>query len=240
MKNYLQIGGLVLFIAAIGIGIAIWQPWKINSRTIQTVGEGKVKDTPDVAKIYGSIEIKKATADEAKTAALTTITSIIDAVKATGVADKDIVTDNVSTYPNTQYNNGATTTDGYYGRASITITVREIAKGASIVDLVTKNGGTGVSGPNLTFSDEKYEILKAEAQKAAVESAHKKADLLAETGGAKIGKVISIVEEGYSPNQPIYAKDLVSSSAEGTSTTNPIQAGESEVTANVSVTFGLR
>lgn len=227
----------MLFIAAIGIGIAIWQPWKINSRTIQTVGEGKVKDTPDVAKIQGSVEVKKPTADEAQNAATDTIVKIIDAVKGAGIEDKDIITDSVSTYPNTQYNNGVTTTEGYTGSASITVTVRDISKGAAIVDLITKNGGTGVSGPNLTFSDEKYEILKAKAQKAAVESAKAKADLLAVTGDAKLGKVISIVEDSYSPNQPMYVSSMI---AKEDSTTNPIQAGESEVTANVSVTFGLR
>ncbi|MEI6499222.1 MAG: SIMPL domain-containing protein [bacterium] len=239
MKNLWQIGLMIIFITAIGIGIAIWQPWKINSRTVQTVGEGKIKSTPDVSKIQGSVEVKKPTADEAKTASMDTMSKIVDAVKAAGVEEKDILTDSVSTSPNMNYLNGITSSDGYTGRISITVTVRDLTKATSIVDLITKNGGTGIYGPNLTFSDEKYNDLKQQAQTAAIVDARAKADLMAKAGDSEVGKVINIAEGNYSPNQPIYAMDSISSSAKE-SVSSPIQAGESEVTASVSVTFGLK
>jgi uncharacterized protein YggE len=239
MKNLWQIGVIIVFIAAIGVGVAIWQPWKINSRTVQTVGEGKVKAAPDVAKIQGSVETKKSTADEAQTVAMSTMSKIVDAVKLVGIEEKDIVTDTVSTYPNSTYTNGVSSTDGYTGRVSVTVTVRDLTKATAIVDLVTKNGGTGVYGPSLTFSDEKYADLKNQARTAAVVDAREKADLMAVAGDSKVGKVINIAEGNYSSNQPVYAMDMVSSSAKD-SVSSPIQAGESEVIASVSVTFGLK
>jgi len=240
MKNLWQIGLIIVFIAAIGVGVAIWQPWKINSRTVQTVGEGKVKAAPDVAKIQGSVETKKTTADEAKSVTMSTMSKIVDAVKLAGVEEKDIVTDTVSTSPNMNYTNGTSTTDGYIGRVSITVTVRDLTKADSIVDLVTKNGGTGVYGPSLTFSDEKYADLKQQAQTAAVVDARAKADLMAKAGGSKVGKVVNIAEGNYSSNQPYCASDMVSSTSTGGGSSSAIQPGESEVTASVSVTFGLK
>lgn len=240
MKNLWQIGLIIIFVAAIGIGVAIWQPWKINSRTVQTVGEGKIKATPDVAKIQGSVEVKKTTADEAKTVTMSTMSKIVDAVKLAGIEEKDIVTDNVSTSPNMTYINNTSSTDGYIGRISITVTVRDLTKATSIVDLITKNGGTGIYGPSLTFSDEKYADLKQQAQTAAVVDARSKADLMAKAGGSKVGKVVNIAEGNYSSNQPIYASDMMLSTATGGGSSSAIQAGESEVTASVSVTFGLK
>lgn len=242
MRNnyFLQIIVLILLAAGIGIGISVWQPWKTSNRTIEVNGEGKIKSAPDVAQISGGVEVKKPTANDAQTVATDTLNKILAAVKEKGIEDKDIKTENITTGPNYEYSSSSMQTNGYISRASITITIRDISKGQEIVDLVTKNGGTNVYGPNLTFSDEKLEELKNQARDIAVGKAKAKADQLAKSTNARVGKIISISESSSSGGTviPYLASDVaVSSTKESSSTILP---GESEVTVLVSATYALK
>ena len=239
MKNFLQIATLIVLVAAIGIGVSIWQPWKTASRTIQTNGEGKVKAAPDVAQVSGGVEIKKSTANEAQTIANNTIIKIITAVKGKGVEEKDIKTENISTNPNYDYSSNKMEIDGYISRATITVTIRDITKSQGIIDLVTQNGGTNVSGPSLTFSDQKLEELKGQARDKAVTNAKEKAGQLAKASSAKVGKVVTISESSASSGGVIpYLYETTADSAKDISST--ILPGESEIIVNISATFSIK
>jgi len=237
--KFLQTLALIVVIAAIGIGVSIWQPWRNSARTITINGQGKIKSVPDVAKIQGGVEIKKNSANEAQTETSTKISKIIDQVKTKGIEEKDIKTDQVSAYPNYDYNNGANTIDGYIARTTITVTIRDISKGQEMLDLMTANGATSISGPNLTFSDEKMVELKKQAQEAAVQDARKRADDLAKAGNTKIGKVITITENYVSEGNPIPYLTLDAKSVES-SRINSISPGEDEITAQITITYSLR
>jgi uncharacterized protein YggE len=239
MKSFWQIVILILLVAAIGVGVAVWQPWKSTNRTIQTSGEGKIKASPDVAQITGGVQIKKSTADEAQTTASQTINTIVAAVKAAGIADKDIQTQSITTNPNYNYNNGNNTIDGYMAQSTITITVRDLSHGQDIADLVTKNGGTNVYGPSLTFSNEKMAQLKNQARAQAMIDAKNKADQLAQLSNAKLGKVVNVSESNFNGGivqpYPLMATDSAKSVSGGA-----IMPGENEVTLDINVTFSLK
>jgi uncharacterized protein YggE len=239
MKNFWQIVILILLVTGIGVGIAAWQPWKSSDRTIQTSGEGKVNASPDVAQVTGGVEIKKPTADAAQTTANQTINTIIRAVKAAGIADKDIQTQSITTNPSYDYSNGNNTIDGYIAQSTITITIHDLTHGQDIVALVTQNGGTNVSGPNLTFSDEKMTQLKNQARVQAMNDAKNKADQLALLSNAKLGKVINVSESNFNGGiiqpYPVMASGAAKSVSGGV-----IMPGENEVTLDVNVTFALR
>ncbi|MCX6808869.1 MAG: SIMPL domain-containing protein [Candidatus Berkelbacteria bacterium] len=239
--KFWQIIAIILLVSLIGIGVSLWQPWKTYSRTIETSGDGKVSSAPDVARITASVLVNKSTANEAQTEATTKADSIIKAVKDKGIADKDIQTQQISASPNTTYKNGESTTNGYNGQATIIVNVRDITKGQDIVNTITALGSTSVYGPNLTFSDEKLETLKAQARDAAVSNALVKATDLAKASKSKVGKVITITDTGSNSggSNPIYW-GAVAATDTNISSANSIAPGENEVTASVNVTFGLK
>ncbi len=238
--KFWQILVLIAFVAAIGVGVAVWQPWKISSRQISVSAEGKVKGVPDISKITAGVELTKSTATEAQKEATSLLDKIIKAAKDKGIEDKDIRTDDISTSP--QYDYDANKTIGFYGRGMVTITVREIAKAQEILDALISAGATSVYGPQLTFSDEKLKTLETQAREEAVKNAKTKADKLAAAGGAKVGKVITIEEQ---PSGGIYYPMFATESAGDLKTAaggvgSAIEPGENDISITVSVKYGLK
>lgn len=235
--KFWQIIVVILLISVIGVGVSVWQPWKVSQRNITVAGEGKVKSTPDVAKIQGGVETKKPTSTEAQKETTEKISKIIDVIKEKNIADKDIKTSEISAYPNYEYTNEKSTINGYVARTTIEVTIRDIDKGQEILNVMTENGVTNLYGPNLTFSDDKLKELKSEAQEEAVKAAKEKAEELASASGAKIGKVISITESGYSGGViPMMGAGVGDTKTESST----IQPGENEITVNVSVSYQLK
>jgi len=240
--KFWQILVLILFVAVIGVGIAVWQPWKGTNRTINVTAEGKTKGVPDVSKITAGVEVTKATANEAQTEATIKLEKIIQAVKDKGVADKDIQTQAVSTSPKYDYQGNMAVT-GYYGRAMATITVRDMAKADEILGALTPAGANSVYGPQLTFSDEMLKSLEDQARESAVKNAKEKAEKLALASGAKIGKVVSIEEQPSGGiYYPVFAAESAADlkSAAGGAPVNAIEPGENDITISVNVTYSLR
>ena len=230
---------LIVLIAAIGAGIALWQPWRNSARTITINGEGKIQSVPDVAKLDGAVETKKNSATEAQTITSAQISKLIDLIKAKGIEEKDIKTEQISAYPNYNYNNGSNTIDGYIARTTITVTIRDLTKGQEMLDLLTANGATGISGPNLTFSDEKMATIKKQAQESAVLDAKARAESLAKAGNAKLGKVITITDNYITTGNPMPYLTMDKATV-GSSATNSIAPGEDEITAQITITYSLK
>ena len=97
--KFWQVIVLILLVAALAVGIAVWQPWRATGRTINVSAEVMVKGVPDVSKITAGVEITRDTADLAQKDASATLDKIIQAAKAKGVAEKDIQTNSVTTQP---------------------------------------------------------------------------------------------------------------------------------------------
>jgi len=239
--KFWQVLVTILVVAAIGVGIAVWQPWKTSNRKIDVSAEGKVKGVPDVMKITAGVEITKDTSQLAQTEASTVLDKVIKAAKDNGVVEKDIQTQNISTQPRYDYMSGNKIT-GYYGRGMATITVRKIDTAQAVLDAVSKAGANSVYGPQLTFSDEMLKSLEDQARTKAVINAKDKADKLATASGAKVGKVISMSEQnGGGQYYPMFATESVAdlkSSAGGA--VNSVSPGENEITISVNVSYTLK
>ncbi|TSC93705.1 MAG: hypothetical protein CEN91_142 [Candidatus Berkelbacteria bacterium Licking1014_85] len=239
--KFWQIVVITLLVFGLGVGISVWQPWKTNSRTITVTGEGKVKAEPDISKLTIGVEVVKPTTDEAQKETSTKIGKILDAVKAKGVAEKDIQTQTISTSPKIDYELGKSVQNGYYGRVTATVTVRDTKKAQEILDSASSAGATSIYGPQLTFSDEKLEQVKTDAQKKAIENGKKKAQELAKAQDAKVGKVISISENNLT--NPYLYRTFESSSVSSLKdmpVAQTVYPGENEITMTVSVVFALK
>lgn len=239
--KFWQILVVIFLVAAIGVGIAVWQPWKTSNRQIEVTAEGKVNGAPDVMKITAGVEVTKNTAQLAQTEATTVLDKVIKAAKDKGVEDKDIQTQSISTYPRYDYSQGQSIT-GYYGRGLVTVTIRKTDSAQAVFDAVSAAGANSVYGPELTFSDDMLKKLQDQARTKAVLAAKDKADKLAAASNAKVGKVINIAEQ---PNSGQYypmfategAADLKSSAG---GAVNSVSPGENEITISVNVSYSLK
>ena len=191
---------------------------------ISVTGTATVQSVPDQAQFSLGVQTNGPTAREALAANSERMQRVLAALFATGVAKGDVQTQDVSvsrSYPD----------NGYSADNSVSVTIRELAKAGSILDVASNAGANDVYGPTLSRSDEAGQ--QAKALRAAVDDARAQARVLAEAGGVQLGRVTAITENGNDP-EPYYPVALAKSSAGA-----PIEPGRQQVQATVRVTFAI-
>jgi len=200
--------------------------------TISVTGMGDVTVKPDVADIYLGVSVTSPTAKGARDAAATQMTAVIAAIKALGVADKDITTTNVSLGPVYDYSSSTAKLTGYQFTNTVKATVRDLTKVPDVLDNSVAAGATVVNGVSFRLDNPK--TVEAQARSAAMTDARAKADALASAAGVQIKGVASITE--VSVSSPVYfAPQADAAKAVGAST--PIQSGTTDVTISVTVSY---
>jgi len=194
------------------------------TKTITVSGHGTVTTVPDRASFDFTVETRAQTATGAIAHNGDAAAAVAEAVKNAGVSPADVQTSQISLSPQTTQD--GTTIIGY--AASTTISAKTtIAKAGAVVDAAVKAGANGISGPNLSRSDESG--LYRDALKSAVADAKDKAAALAAAAGLTLGGVQSIAEGGGPTPIPFAAGKADFSTA--------IEPGTQQITADVSVTY---
>ena len=197
---------------------------------ITVTGVGHVDSRPDEAELSLGMTSKGATARAALEANGAAMRRLIDAVKAAGVAGRDIKTQDVSVSPN--YEDGGTAS-GYAAHNSASARIRQLERAGAVLDAAARAGATDVYGPTLSRSDR--EGLEAKALENAFANARKRAEALAAAAGARLGRVTAIVEGPAGDSPPVYAMARAKRDAAET----PIEPGTEQIDASVTVTFAI-
>jgi uncharacterized protein len=198
--------------------------------TVTVTGSGDVSLAPDVADVTLGVSVTKPTVAEAQSAAATAMNAVVAAIKKNGVADKDIVTVNLSLGAVYDYSNSTQRLVGYQFTNTVRVAVRSLKTIAAVVDDSVAAGATTISGISFRLGDPK--TVEAQARQLAMNDARAKADALAAAAGVAVKGVASITESSSSPVTYYPAADKA---AAGAST--PIQTGTTDVTINVTVSY---
>ena len=189
-------------------------------------GTGTVKSVPDEANFSFGVESRAKTAQAAIAANAAQMEKLIAALRKAGA--RELATQWVSVYPVTSDDG---TPDGYSASNSVSATIG-VARAGALIDAAAEAGANQISGPGLSSSD--AERLYKDALAAAVADARERAEVLAKAAGRSLGGITTMVEAGAQPT-PLYR----AMADAGTSST-PVEPGQQETTATVSVTFDLR
>jgi uncharacterized protein YggE len=201
---------------------------------IQVTGSGSVSGKPDVALLSLGISTERASVTEAREEAAAAMQRVIDSLKANGVAEKDIQTQQFSIYPQYDYTNNKQALRGYRVTNMVSIKVRALDKVGVVIDDVAAAGGDLTQVQSISFTIDEPKELQAQARVEAMKDAKAKAQTLADEGGVKLGKPVSISESiGFSTPSP-----FLKGGAEAASVT-PIAPGELEVTVTVAVIYAI-
>jgi len=240
---------------AILVGVVYFFPWKNISwgkitiapeRTVTVTGYAESKVTNQIANFSAGVSAFNDKKEVAVNEINTKMTAIIAEVKALGVGDADIQTSQVNVYQMQEsvvssgrmmpaIDTGKVKLGQWSASNSIEIVLRNVDKASELTDILNKSGATNVYGPNFSLdtSSKASDLLIG----AAIENSKVKANVIATSGGAKLGKMIS-VNEGYSsPNvYPMMAKTMMDSSV---SVPAPVEIGSTNVSKTVTVVWGL-
>jgi uncharacterized protein YggE len=204
--------------------------------TISLTGKGSVAHAPDVALINVGVSVEAKTASEAMQQQATQMAGVFAAVKAAGIADRDMQTGNISLNPVYEYpNNARPRLTGYQANNSITIKVRKLDTLGKTLDAVVKGGGNTING--VSFSIDEPEKYQNDARIEAVKDAAAKAELYAQAVGYKVKRIVTISEQEFYP-QPVPMMAMRMQDAGGAPETQ-IAAGEVSLEQTVTVLFEL-
>mgnify|MGYP001605603398 FL=1 len=257
IKNYLGVAGVVLMAA---LALSALQYVKSYSkvsepssfRSFSASGDGKAVAIPDVAQFTFSVLTQGGKDLGALQKENTTkINRAIGVVKAAGVEDKDIKTEQYSVEPRYQYFNcfdrGYLESGklcpppeivGYTVQQTVSVKVRDFEKVGQLLGEVVQSGANSVSQLSFTLDDPTS--AQNEARAEAIAKAKAKAKSIAKAGGFRLGRLLSIEEGGYSG--PIYKYSLGVESFGGAPSAAPapaIEAGSQEVNVTITLRYEI-
>src|SRR3989344_5244427 len=215
------------------------------SNTISVSGDGEVFAVPDTATFSVTVQEEAKDVKSAQEVATKKGNDIKAYLKSQGVDEKDIQTTDYSVYPQYDYTNtvcsggycppGKQVLRGFQVSETITVKVRDTQKAGDLLAGVGSKGASSVSGLNFTIDDQ--DALEAEARDEAIAKAQEKAEVLADSLGVSIVRVVGFSESGSYPPMPYAygmggARDAVMSKA----VAPEIAVGPNKITSNVTVT----
>jgi len=201
-------------------------------------GTGRVSVTPDTAIASIGVDITAPTLAGALDEASTKMTTVIDAIKAAGVADEDIQTTSYNVFPITnQPGEGETATvTGYRVSNLVTVKIREIDDVGAVMDAALEAGANSINSVYFTVDDPTQ--AQAEARTAAVQDAMAKAEALATAAGVNVGRIVSISELSGNVIPFRGAFDAFPAPQAGGGA-GPVETGSTEITVNVEMHFEI-
>jgi hypothetical protein len=206
-------------------------PVHAAEKTVTVTGEATVGVAPDTAIIRIGVSSQEKTAREAGEANARQMTSVLAAIKASGIAERDIQTSRLSLQPQYDPNKGGTPRlTGFQANNQVTVRIRDIDSLPTVLDRAIGAGANEMSGIEFVVSEQSK--LLDQARDDAIVDARRKAELYAKAAGAKLGHVVSISEEGPAPPQPRPMQAMRAGAV-------PVAPGEQTLRAIVSVSYEL-
>lgn len=212
-----------------------------GSTVLTVTGEGRTARAPDLAVFSAGVTSQAPTAGAAMSANAAQMNKVIAALKAAGIADKDVQTSQISLSPVYAEQpigpNGiarAPRIVGYQATNTVSVRQRDLKQFGKVLDTLVASGANEVNGPN--FQLDNADAALDEARVAAIKAARARAELYAKASGLRVVRMLTISESGGYVPQPKFAF-AVSRMADGMPT--PVAAGQVELSASVTVQFEL-
>ncbi len=219
--------------------------------TITVTGKAEKQELNQIAYFTAGVE----SIEESKEAALQKSTEamnqLIDRVKAFGIKAEDIQSQNVNVYQETEYikedravNNlmypepdrGEARKGDWRANNSVSITLREVERAEDLLAILNDSGANAITGPN--FSLEDADQITDELLVEAVSNARAKAEKIAAANHQKVGKIITLSEDGVYPLYESYRSSVPMASG-AMAMDAKLEPGSSTTLKTVSVTFEL-
>lgn len=207
-----------------------------NAETVTASGSGTIQAAPDEATMQFGFRTQADTAKKALADASKAAQKIVDALTAQGVDKADIRTSNVSIYPQMDYADGKSVVRGYEGAIDVTVELTDMDRIGDVITAANEAGANTVSGPSFGIDDDGDQ--RRQAIKKAVDDARKNAKAMAEAAGKSVGEVVSISDSEVSVPVPFVSGERAMKEALDSSV--PIETGQLEVTARLTVVFELK
>jgi uncharacterized protein YggE len=220
--------------AALAQPVAVPMP-VLNGTRLDIVATGDVNRVPDIARINAGVVTQAPTATQAIAQNGQRMASVRAALRAAGIADRDIQTSSINLNPDYRYEEGRNPVlTGYRASNEVTVRFRDIANAGRILDALVAQGANQINGP--TFELDKPEEALDEARIEALATARRRAELYAGRLGKRVERILSVSESGGVIPYPM---PMMVRAQAADAESSKIDPGEQTVSVNLSVSFEL-
>jgi uncharacterized protein YggE len=208
-----------------------------TDRYLTVTGVGTISVVPDAVRFNATVSVLGSTNAAALSSASKSAAAVRAALKAKGIAVKDIRSANISVYPEYNWTQEAgTKITGYRASQSFDVLIRKAADAGSIIEAVVTAGGDNVQLGGVIPTTINPSVATEDARAAAVANAKSKATSYAKLLGTSIGKVLFLEEQ----SSPVYSSPFPSAKAGAADAAAiEIDLGEQDVTVTITVRWAL-
>ncbi|MCQ2436797.1 MAG: SIMPL domain-containing protein [Clostridia bacterium] len=201
-------------------------------------GTGTVSMAADIATI--TIGVQNIETDVATAQAVTNeaINSMLTALTEAGVAESDIATGSIYIYAEYDYSEAVERIVGYRASNTLVVRTRDITSVGNLIDIAFAAGANTLEDVSFYASDASE--ASEQALRNAVADAMNRAAIVADAAGVSLGSILTIEESISTPSDSngrmfAMAAEAAAEDASGT----VVQAGQLQVTANVTMTYEI-
>lgn len=198
--------------------------------------QADAKRVPDVASLSAGVVTQAADANAALRANAEQMAKVVAAIRAAGIAERDVQTTGININPQYKYvENQPPTITGYQASNTVSLKVRDISKLGRVLDTLVAQGANQVNGPS--FEIDQPEEAYDEARIAALKKAQARAETYAKAMGLRVRRVVSISEGGgFQPPIPMVRMQAMDAMAAKETSVSP---GENTLSVSLDVVFEL-
>ncbi len=212
--------------------------------TVTVSGVGTVSVVPDMVRMSVTLERTAQTTKSAQEAVGRMAAQILEILKGSGIENKDIMTASLRFNPQYEWRNNRSVLVGQRAEQGIDFSVREIEqdteKVSQIIDRLTAIDGIVMNQIDFRVADNTENFVLS--RELAFEKAMQKAEQYARLSGLKVGRVLSLSEDGTTPAAPLYRSVMANEmklEADMAAGSTVLPSGQMEVTTRISATFLL-
>ncbi|MFN3645060.1 MAG: SIMPL domain-containing protein [Gemmobacter sp.] len=202
---------------------------------ITVTGEGRTETAPDMATVSLGVQTRADTAAAALAENSAQLARVLARLKAAGIAERDLQTSGLGLGPQMDYSRDGQPPRvvGYEASNQLTVRVRDLSRLGAVLDQAVGDGANTLNGLSFGLSDPAAALDAARVQ--AVAEARRKARMMAEAAGARLGAVLEMNEQGNGLDpRPMFRTGAAMEAA-----AVPIAGGEVGYAVSVSVTWAL-
>jgi len=236
-KSILLMAAVLVFAAESAMAVSVNEA----PPALTVHGHGEVAAVPDLAVVRLGASVQTSEADRAQQQVNQIMQRTLKALRALGMAEKDLQTVGLALNPVYSKPERVKTTEvegphivGYRASNTIQIRLEDLSRVGEVIDAGIRSGANNLQGVSFDIRDgRRYRI---QALQMAAQDAMEKAGAIAGAMGLRLGDVLEVQEGGVSLVRPsavnrVYAGDA----AEAT----PIQPGQMQISADVQVRYRL-
>lgn len=207
-------------------------------RTVSVSGRDTIRLVPDMAQLVAAVVTEAPTAGAARNENAKRCEAVIKGLRSLGISEEQIKTTNVNLYQTEEpRDKDAKKMRRFYRMyAGLTISRVPVGRVGEALDAAVKYGADNIESISYESSDYGKQYLNA--LRNAVKDAMNKAQAMAAADGMKLGKAISLSQNGgYTPFANSFAR--MSKAADSNEASMPVMPGMLEISASVSAVFEL-